>query len=82
MTGDRHIDIYIPVGPGADTGYRGVGVVGTMAALFGGVVGFAVCVCVAVSCADFGNGAQIPESTCAPFCQTSAAVTTELGVAR
>ncbi len=82
MSPDRHIDIYIPVGPGADTGYRGVGVVGTMAGLFGAVVGFALCVCVVVSCADFGEGAQIPESTCAPFCPTGAAATTDMEVAR
>lgn len=74
MSRDRHIDIYVPVGPGADTGHRGVGVVGTMAGLFAGVVGFALCACVVVSCADFGEGAQIPASTCEPFCATTSAV--------
>ncbi|WP_280406613.1 hypothetical protein [Nocardia carnea] len=68
MTRDRYVDVYIPVGPGADAGYSGVGVVGSMAALFGGVVAFAALTCVVVSCADFGEGAQIPASTCEPFC--------------
>ncbi|MEV0048481.1 hypothetical protein AB0H60_34135 [Nocardia rhamnosiphila] len=72
MARDRFIDVYIPVGPGSDAG-RGVGVVGTMAGLFAGVVGFAICVCVAVSCADFGDGGQIPASDCTPFCASSSA---------
>jgi hypothetical protein len=74
MSGDRHVDIYIPVGPGSDTGYRGIGVIGTMAGFFAGVVGFALCVCVVVSCADFGDGAQIPASSCDPFCAATSAV--------
>jgi hypothetical protein len=73
MPRDRYIDIYVPVGPGS-----GVGVVGSIFAVLGGVVTFAVLVCAAVSCADFGEGAQIPESSCEPFCAiTSAAHPTE-----
>ncbi|GGL44231.1 hypothetical protein [Nocardia jinanensis] len=68
MSRERHFDIYVPVGPGA-----GVGVVGSIFALLGGVVVFAVIVCAAVSCADFGEGAQIPESSCEPFCAVTSA---------
>jgi hypothetical protein len=72
MTRNRYIDVYVPMGTGSDGG-SGVGVIGAMAALFGGVVGIAVVACVAVSCADFGNGAQIPASDCTPFCASSSA---------
>ncbi|MGV9639314.1 hypothetical protein ACWDO0_34570 [Nocardia rhamnosiphila] len=68
MSRDRYVDIYVPVGPGA-----GVGVVGSIFAVIGGVITFAVIVCAAVSCADFGEGAQIPESSCEPFCAITSA---------
>ncbi|MGW0006120.1 hypothetical protein ACWDT6_20050 [Nocardia grenadensis] len=82
MSRNRYVDVYIPVGPGADGGGTGVGVVGTMAAFFGGVVTVAALACVVVSCADFGEGSQIPASTCAPFCATSTAVAPVGEVAR
>lgn len=71
MSRDRYIDIYIPVGPGA-----GVGVVGSIFAVVGGVIAFAVIVCAAVSCADFGEGSRIPESSCEPFCAVNSTVPT------
>ncbi|MGW4071391.1 hypothetical protein [Nocardia grenadensis] len=73
MSRDRYIDVYIPVGPGADGGGTGIGVVGTMAAFFGSVVTVAALACVVVSCADFGDGGQIPASDCTPFCASSSA---------
>lgn len=69
MSRDRYVDIYVPVGPGS-----GVGVVGSIFAMIGGAITFAVIVCAAVSCADFGEGAQIPESSCEPFCAVNSTV--------
>lgn len=74
MSRDRYVDVYVPVGPAADGGGSGVGVVGTMAAFLGGVVAFAALTCVVVSCADFGEGGQIPASTCEPFCAITSTV--------
>jgi hypothetical protein len=69
MTREHYIDIYVPVGPTAS-----VGVVGSIFAVVGGVIAFAAIVCAAVSCADFGEGSRIPESSCEPFCAVNSTV--------
>lgn len=74
MARDRIVDVYVPIDTAPvdpATGDGGVGVAGPIAAAFGGVVGFAALLCVAVSCTDFGES-EIPAGPgCAPFCPTS-----------